>query len=226
MKESPDSVRKKTVFRFLNGWWKKKRNYYVDIHQEFQSDMSSMFPEEESMGTSLALFESDDVVFDVSSTDTSPTPSQSVILTPDHKNLDRSSIQHTTPDLYQDRVITPTPFHNIKYFTSVEHKSPVMYQERPTTSASFSTPFRRSGLVYPPIPEQQEAHLDLPCANTSCSTGSLLSMDSLAHSYGDDDSDPQVTSKHNNDTFFEEHVCFLRIQTTPRPVEVVWENKQ
>ena len=57
--------------------------------------------------------------------------------------------------------------------------------------------------------------------------GSLESIDSLAESHWDpDDDSSQVTPKANNVAqpidFFSEHVDFLRVQTQPRKVEVVW----
>jgi hypothetical protein len=57
--------------------------------------------------------------------------------------------------------------------------------------------------------------------------GSLESLDSLAESHWDpEDDSSQVTPIANNVAqpidFFSEHVDFLRVQTQPRKVEVVW----
>jgi hypothetical protein len=57
--------------------------------------------------------------------------------------------------------------------------------------------------------------------------GSLESIDSLAESYWDpEDDSSEVTPIANNVAqpidFFSEHVDFLRVQTQPRKVEVVW----
>jgi hypothetical protein len=57
--------------------------------------------------------------------------------------------------------------------------------------------------------------------------GSLESIDSLAESHWDpEDDSSQVTPIANNVAqpidFFSEHVDFLRVQTQPRKVEVVW----
>lgn len=57
--------------------------------------------------------------------------------------------------------------------------------------------------------------------------GSIESMDSLTESYWDpEDDSSQLTPLANNcevpKDFFGEHVDFLRIQTRPRTVEVVW----
>jgi hypothetical protein len=57
--------------------------------------------------------------------------------------------------------------------------------------------------------------------------GSLESIDSLAESHWDpEDDSSQVTPVANNvaqpSDFFSEHVDFLRVQTQPRKVEVVW----
>jgi hypothetical protein len=57
--------------------------------------------------------------------------------------------------------------------------------------------------------------------------GSLESMDSLAESYWDPDDDashmtPAAANLARSSEFFFEHVRFLRVQTQPRQVEVVW----
>lgn len=60
--------------------------------------------------------------------------------------------------------------------------------------------------------------------------GSLESLDSLAESCWDPDDDSQVTPVAGNvvqqEDFFSEHVHFLRVQTQPRQVEIVWDKPQ
>jgi hypothetical protein len=57
--------------------------------------------------------------------------------------------------------------------------------------------------------------------------GSLESMDSLAESYWDPEDDashitPATATLARSSEFFFEHVRFLKVQTQPRQVEVVW----
>jgi hypothetical protein len=61
--------------------------------------------------------------------------------------------------------------------------------------------------------------------------GSIESIDSLAESHWDpEDDSSQVTPIANNVAqpidFFSEHVDFLRVQTQPRKVEVVWKTPE
>jgi hypothetical protein len=61
--------------------------------------------------------------------------------------------------------------------------------------------------------------------------GSLESIDSLAESHWDpEDDSSQVTPIANNVAqpidYFSEHVDFLRVQTQPRKVEVVWKTPE
>lgn len=56
---------------------------------------------------------------------------------------------------------------------------------------------------------------------------SLESIDSLAESYWDPDDEnsfmtPVVNNSSHQSAFFDEHVRFLKVQTQPREVEVVW----
>ena len=54
--------------------------------------------------------------------------------------------------------------------------------------------------------------------------GSLESIDSLVQSYWDPDEDGSLVTTNGVQTldFVEEHVDFLKVQTQPRSVEVVW----
>ena len=60
--------------------------------------------------------------------------------------------------------------------------------------------------------------------------GSLESIDSLIESYWDPEEDssfatPVATNIVQSIDFLEEHVDFLKVQTQPRAVEVVWETE-
>ena len=231
--KTPDrtSPKRKSVLRSLTGWWKKKHSYYVDIHHDFQPDNGTMFQEEESLGTSTVAFqhecnnEDDEDTFDVASLHT-PSPRVALVgQEPLSSSSGNGILEHKTPPPVT--MITP----------------PHSQQQQPTVP---STPRhhnmgRLHHLVHsspPPIPESAPTEdLSLPFVSTSFSTGSLLSIDSLVDSYGgvgDNEwedlgsgSDDQLTDGNGRVAdFFAEHVTFLRIQTKPRRVEVVWADEK
>jgi len=111
MKTPETSRSKRSVRRLLSGWWKKKRSYYVDIHQDLQQD-ATMFPEEESMGS---LYYEDDDIFDAASFQTTPSPSFDVGILKPTRSLDRPvtplSSRRTTP-LRQRPSSTPPLIHS------------------------------------------------------------------------------------------------------------------
>lgn len=199
------------MLRSLVGWWKKKRSYYVDIHQDLQQDATSVFPEEESLGTSQQQDYYDDI-FDASSFHDTPSPP------PISKQSSRSS---------------PEPVPSTPRSSNVP-TTPMMRRSTPNNRRSSTPRLLHSP---PPIPEAHdippESALQIPFVRTSFSTGSLLSMDSLQDSYWDGDDDNDEILSHATPTasngvttdFFTEHVSFLRIQTKPRRVEVVWADE-
>jgi len=225
MIKTPDSSRqKKSVLRSLTGWWKKKRSYYVDIHQELQQ-CSTMFQEEESLGTSHAALQqddSDDDIFDATSLHT-PSPQLIIGKSPlSSSSISSSRSQEETPP-------KPTLMTPLRYSPAAVPPS-TPNTRRSTASRPLQSP--------PTIPEEAPESLgllQLPFVRTSFSTGSLLSMDSLENSYGggwDDDKDNDeaniITGLNSSNKdhvvadFFDEHVTFLRVQTKPRQVEMVW----
>lgn len=86
--------------------------------------------------------------------------------------------------------------------------------------------------------EAQEQHIDFEYYERQSATcGSLESIDSLAESYWDLDETVEVSSSQvtpvvtnirskMHQEFFAEHVRFLRIQTKPRKVEIIWAKKK
>ena len=99
------------------------------------------------------------------------------------------------------------------YITPEVEKPPAKLMRTPPTSTSSSTPASAVPFVRNRTKDSFQ--------------GSLESIDSLVESYWDPEDDasqltPIVTNALQDDGFFSEHVDFLRVQTQPRKVEVVW----
>jgi hypothetical protein len=93
----------------------------------------------------------------------------------------------------------------------------------PKTSKSASTSFSMVKVLKQPPP----ANKLVRNRTQESFQGSLESMDSLAESYWDPEDDashmtPVATNLARSSDFFLEHVRFLKVQTQPRQVEVVW----
>ena len=88
---------------------------------------------------------------------------------------------------------------------------------------TMSTPFARPPSLSVPDPFLRRRTKD-------SFQGSLESIDSLIESYWDPEEDgslatPVATNIVQTMDFLEEHVDFLKVQTQPRSVEVVWETE-
>ena len=101
-------------------------------------------------------------------------------------------------------------------------KLPPLPQRR-VPSTTIPTPFVRQPSLSVPDPFLRRRTKD-------SFQGSLESIDSLIESYWDPEDDaslatPVATNTVQSVDFLEEHVDFLKVQTQPRSVEVVWETE-
>lgn len=120
---------------------------------------------------------------------------------------------------------------------SVHSPSPVRRKGNfvvPDTNSLVSAPQARDNDARRPQdqPEQYEIDFDY-YERQSITCGSLESIDSLAESYWDLDETVEVSASHvtppivnirskMHQQFFAEHIRFLRIQTKPQKVEIIW----
>ena len=247
--KSPEGHHRRSVLGKLSGWWKKKSSYYVDIHHDLQQD-NTIFPDEESMGlseneifdtTSLTppkVANAESNLMSTRNLGTSPRKHSSVVKstlnlhspkTPTNSvcSPPRALRLHVLPTLSESRSGESHPHENRMTTPRTSNRQPPSQY----TSSLFSSPvisksnkFSDGGTAWnmtPPIPERSQLKIPLT-RNTSFSTDSLLSIDSLTNSYSENDDDAEDRYLPRTD-FLDEHVTFLRMQTEPRSVQVAWD---
>lgn len=201
--------------RSFTSWWKKRRNYYVTMQPDDSSgekapDVTMEDVDSDREGTPIrgnkphygGASVNSSPLFDVASMH-----SPSSLTTPETTPETIHFIHSSTP---------PSTDKNINELLSPSK----MFRSATSHMAQTST----SPLLTMPT----------PAVRRSFSSGSLESMDSLVESYWDpgdveEDSSSQITPVATNGhlyapDFFTEHVHFLRVQTRPRKVEVVWSD--
>jgi hypothetical protein len=200
--------RKKNAMRSLSCWWRKRRNYYVNMQQD------------DSSGEKVQDITMEDV-----DSDREKTPVRgkkphdggtSARSTPVFDVSSMHSLSLITPMATRHLVIQPSPL------------SPKVIHESVSSSKMFKDVVPNTSQATPSLLLTQPVAI----AQRSLSSGSLESMDSLVESYwdpddADDETSSQITPIATNGhltapDFFTEHVHFLRVQTRPRKVEVVW----
>ena len=213
---------KTNSLRLLTSWWKKKRSYYVDMQQDDSSgdkvhDMTMEDVDSDGEETPIRGTQRRDVGASASSS-------------PSFDVASMHSPAYTPP--------MPSPYktkHDIRSSSlvlddSLESRLNIFDDAtRPVIQSTMDTDLAVNVIEVTPSLLTKP----VPFVRRSFSSGSLESMDSLVESYWDpddveDDTSSQVTPIATNGyfaaapDFFAEHVHFLRVQTRPHKVEVVW----
>lgn len=111
--------------------------------------------------------------------------------------------------------------------TRTRRPSPRKQKQGPLVSSAGSSPTSPNFSMVR-VQKQSQPEAKLPRSRTQESfQGSLESIDSLVESYWDPEDDasqmtPVPTNMSRSSEFFFEHVRFLKVQTQPRQVEIVW----
>jgi hypothetical protein len=125
-----------------------------------------------------------------------------------------------------------SPLYNLKSpsamrLTRTRRQSPRQKKPDPVVSSAVSSPTSPNFSMVR-VQKHSQPETKLPRSRTQESfQGSLESIDSLVESYWDPEDDasqmtPVPTNMSRSSEFFFEHVRFLKVQTQPRQVEIVW----
>jgi hypothetical protein len=188
----------------LVNWWKRKRNFYVEQSESHDDRKVTVKVSSDSTGEIVAQ-------------------------QPDHHNLQHNS----SGEVEFDNTVIPA---------SPDKESNIETEEQEPSSVRSSSPESMDGISTEPFfsatepsPLTTPPRAALPFVrhrSNDSFQGSLESLDSLVESYWDPEDDGSMStpvatnmaSAARSMEFFAEHVHFLRVQTKPRKVEIVWSS--
>jgi hypothetical protein len=208
----------KKIVRALASWWKKKRNFYVDV------------PQEDSFGVQTQ---------DVTMADVDSDNGVNLNVGKHHASVTSSPTFDVTSVCSPDKRTYPWDLEEQVTYLPLAKDRLANLSTTPVELSGYHTPERRSPVAMPFVPEDEPfLSRPVPFTRKSFSSGSLESMDSLVESYWDsDDSDrgelaPYWTPVAEDGgymdfspDFFAEHVQYLRVRTAtvaPHQIVQIW----